>query len=374
MKIRFVTCLVLVVLSLVGGIHPAGGATLFGLVNTGELFASSDGGATWTVRASLAVYDAISIAAGETSDELFLITRSGLAYQSTDAGVNWTAVGAVAASDIADMLIRPNGDIFLLSETGILWQSTDNGVTFISLSTLAASNHVSLTADDSDNLYILTQTGEIARSTDEGVSWSTVGVVTTSEAVEIRAVDSDLFVLTGSGNVAKSTDQGISWTMVGTISQVHMSSLTLDGTDLIATSSEGLIASSTDGITWSWIGSINQLTVEALGNDTPTSTGIRPDVPPSISALHLDPPWPNPRSGRGGLTFISFTLPEPDAVAVELYNVEGKLVRQRPPEMFPKSDAHVIQWDAGELASGIYFVRLVTAQGFKAHRKLAVVR
>jgi hypothetical protein len=180
--------------------------------------------------------------------------------------------------------------------------------------------------------------------------------------------------LTGSGDVAKSIDQGATWMMVGTMSQVHMSSLTLDGTDLVAVSTEGLIASSTDGATWSWVGSINQLTVEALGNDTPTGTGIGPDRPPSITALYMNPPWPNPRSGQGGLTSFSFTLPEADAVAIELYNIEGKLVRRRAPQKVTESGMHVIQWDPGKLASGVYFARLETAQGLKAHRKLAVVR
>jgi photosystem II stability/assembly factor-like uncharacterized protein len=371
---RFVTCLVLVALCLAGGIHPAGGTTLFGLVDTGELFASSDGGATWTVRATLAISDAVGIAAGETSDELFIITRSGLVYRSTDAGVNWAAVGAVTADDVVDMLIRPNGDIFLLSRTGILWQSTDDGVTFTSHSILTASNHVSMTADDSDYIYILTQTGEVAKSIDEGVSWNTVGVVTTSEAVEIRAKDSDLFVLTGSGDIARSTDGCATWTIIGTISQVHMSSLTLDGTDLVAATTEGLIASSADGATWTWVGSINQLTVVSLGNDTPTGTGIGPDRPPSVTTLQLNPPWPNPISGQGGLTSFLFTLPQADAVTIELYNIEGKLVRRRPSEKFTESGEYIIQWDPGKLASGVYFIRLTTTQGLKAHRKLAVVR
>ena len=74
------------------------------------------------------------------------------------------------------------------------------------------------------------------------------------------------------------------------------------------------------------------------------------------------------------MTSFSFTLPEADVVAIELYNIEGKLVRRRPPEKFSESGEHLIQWDPGKLASGVYFARLVTGDGLRAHRKLAVVR
>ncbi|MFQ5510782.1 MAG: T9SS type A sorting domain-containing protein [Candidatus Krumholzibacteriia bacterium] len=354
---------------------PLHAATLFGLVDTGELFASGDGGVTWAARSALPASDAIAIGAGETSDELFLATRSGTVYRSTDTGVSWTAVGAVPAADVVAMLSRSDGSILLLTETGILRRSDDNGATFTSVATLTASNHVSLTADDGGgNLYALTRTGEVLKSADGGISWATVGVVTTPDAVEIRTVGLILYVLTGTGNVARSADQGVSWTTVGTISQVHMSGMTRAPGHLVATTSEGLVAASADGVSWSFVGSINQLSVVALGNDLPKATGIPGDRPPTFSAFELTALWPNPARGSAHPTTVSFYLPRPDGVALELYNIEGKLVAHRPREFFTVPGKHRIAWRAGELSSGIYFVRLTTGTGLTAHRKLAVVR
>ena len=373
MKTRSIAFLAFVVLC-ASSFHAASGATLFGLVDTGELFASDDGGVTWTVRSTLAVSDAIAIAAGESSDELFMATRSGMVFRSADGGLNWVVVGAVSASDVVEMAIRTNGDLYLLSETGTMWLSTDDGATFTPAATLTASNHTSLTGDaGGGNLYALTKNGEVARSTDFGSTWSVVGAVTVPDAVAIRAVGLHLFVLTGTGDVAKSTDQGATWIMIGTISQVHMTGLTTNGSNLVATTKEGLVATSGDATSWSFTGSINQLSVAAIGNDTPTVTGVGDRVP-SLSAFHMRAMWPNPAGNGGGLVSVRFELAASDRVGLRVYDVTGRLVGSAASVLYPVGGEHTMQLNAGNLASGVYFVRLVTASGLTAQSKLAIVR
>lgn len=356
------------------GSHPAGAATLFGLVDTGELFASSDNGATWVARAAVPVSDAVAIAAGASEADLCMATRSGLVYRSSDGGLTWAAVGAVAASDVVEMVIRENGDIFLLTEKGTLWRSTDDGATFTAVATLTASNHVSLTIDIKGGVfYALTRTGEVARSTDDGITWNVVGAVTTSDAVAIRFVKPDLYVLTGAGDVAKSADQGTTWIMVGTISQVHMTGLTTNDTDLVAVTEEGLAAASSDAVNWSFVGSINQLTVTAVGNDTPTGTGIGEAVPP-LPAFRVRSLWPNPAPGSDNAVTVLFELGEPGGVALNVYDVAGKRVGKHARRDFDRSGEYTLRWETGNLASGVYFVQLVTEGGLKAYAKLVIVR
>ena len=126
----------------------ANAATLFGLVDTGELFASSDGGVSWSVLSTLPVSDAMAIAAGETSSQLYLATGTGLVYHSADGGLNWNATGAVSAGNVVDMMIHSSGDIFLLTATGEIYLSGDDGVSFSATATLTASNHVALDGDE----------------------------------------------------------------------------------------------------------------------------------------------------------------------------------------------------------------------------------
>lgn len=370
---RKLSCILMVLLVVTTLVSPTHADTIFGLVNTGELFASSDGGASWTGLTTLPVSDAVGINAAASSSDLYLATRSGLLYNSTNAGLNWTVVGSVPASDVVDILIHASG-LFLLTEAGVLWKSTNGGITFVAAATLTASNHVSLAADDSGNLYALTKTGEIARSNDEGATWSVVGAVTTSAAVSVRAVDSDLFVLTDTGDIACSTDAGASWIMVGTASQVHMTAMTCNGTDLIIASREGLIATSADGSSWSWVGSINQLTVTALGNDTPTATGVRPVRGPEASRFAVLSLWPNPLGPFDETFHVSFRLPERSDVIVEVFDVGGHRVTSRPAETFEGGGVERMSWRAGYLRTGVYFIRLTTQGGATASAKLSVVK
>ena len=354
---------------------PANAATLFGLVDTGELFASVDGGVSWSVLSTLPVSDATAIAAAETSSELYLATESGLVYRSTDGGLNWTATGAVSASNVVDMLIHSSGDIYLLTKTGDIYLSSDDGVSFSAMATLTASNHVALDGDEGggDNLYTLTQTGEVAKSVDGGSTWNVVGAITTPDAVDIQSLGLDLYVLTGTGIISRSTDQGVTWMTVGTVSQVHMTGMTRDGQTWVTTTKEGLVATSTDATSWSFVGSINQLNVIAIGNDLPQATGIGPERPPSITVLSMSPPWPNPL-GAQGLVNIAFDLPVADVVSLQLFNPAGQLVVRRPAQRFPAAGEHTVSWAIPTLPSGIYFVRLATVQGLSVHRKLAIIR
>jgi len=272
------------------------------------------------------------------------------------------------------MAIRTNGDVFLLSATGTLWRSQDDGVIFGAIATLTASNHVSLTGDAGDgNMYALTRTGEVARSSDFGVIWTTVGTIATSEAVDIRAIGQTLYLLTGSGDVARSTDSGATWMMVGTASQVHMVALTPHQAGLTAVTKEGLVATSSDATSWSFVGSIDQLTVVAIGNDTPTITGI-PDQPPRLPEFLIRSLWPNPVGSLGESVTISFDLPRALSVSVETYDVLGQLVAKQALGFYEGAREQLLNVDVRSLSSGVYYIRLVTSSGLTAKKKLTIIR
>ena len=102
--------------------------TLFGLLDTGELYASADGGVNWAIRSTLPVRDAVALVAGATSSELLMASERGSFYRSTDAGNNWTAVGAIPASDVS-ALVGFQGRYLLLTASGSVYSSTDAGAT-----------------------------------------------------------------------------------------------------------------------------------------------------------------------------------------------------------------------------------------------------
>jgi hypothetical protein len=350
---------------------PALGTNLFGLIDTGEFYRSTNGGVSWSAIGAIPVRDAVGLAAGSSSSELYIASRSGTLYRSANGGTGWSAVGAVAASDVSGFALSPFGNVLVLTRSGTLYSSSNQGATFTAMATLVGSDWVCLTRGPLGRLYALTRTGQIAESRDQGATWATVGVVTASEAVAIRRLGSQLFVLASTGEVHRSINYGVSWTPVGTLSQGNMCALVDLDSQLVAAAKEGEVATSTDGGSWGWTGTINQLNVTALGTDTPQVTGVVDDSsPPRFAAIA---PYPNPRAGPGGSMF-AFTLPRAGGVRLEIFDVQGRLRAARAFEFFATGGYHAIRWEPASLNPGTYVVRLVTDSGQSACRKWTFVR
>ncbi|MGH7730917.1 MAG: WD40/YVTN/BNR-like repeat-containing protein, partial [Candidatus Eiseniibacteriota bacterium] len=306
---------------------PAEAATLYGLVDTGEIFSSADGGAVWSPLATLPVRDAAALAARLSSADLFLVGRSGSVYRSTTSGASWTPVGTIAAGDVVDLAIRPDGTLLVLTASGSLFASADLGASFTALAALTGSDFVSLGfATPAAAYYALTRSGSVYESADGGASWTPKGALAVPDAARIRAVQSSLYVLTGTGDVFRSNDLAVSWTPIGTLSQVGMVGLVRNGDDLAAASREGHLATSPDGVSWTWLGSINQLALTALASNEPATTGV--DLGAPGAARLLGAPYPNP--GADVLAF-RVDLPRDTEVTLDLFDVGGRLVARRGP-------------------------------------------
>ena len=66
--------------------------------------------------------------------------------------------------------------------------------------------------------------------------------------------------------------------------------------------------------------------------------------------------FPNPFSSS---TNISFSLPHPEKVKIQIYNLKGQLVETLLDEQKPAGN-HTMEWNAEQMSSGIYFIKLIT--------------
>lgn len=346
-------------------------ATLFGLVDTGELYSSPDAGVTWSPLGAIPLRDAVGLAAGSSATDLLIAGRSGTVYRSMNGGSTWSAVGSVAASDVAGLAIDYDGSVLVLAQTGTLYRSADQGASFTALATLTGSDWVSLARGSLGRLYVLARTGEVAESQDGGATWTTVGAATVSNAVSVRRRGSELFMLTATGEVARSMDYGGTWHTVGAMASSDMAALVDLGGLLVAAAGTGEIATSMNGTTWSWAGAINQLSVTALGTDSPQATGV--ELSAGTPRFLMRSPYPNPWVGRGDAAF-PFALARQDLVGLELYDIAGRLIARRDPEWFPSAGSFKIRWAPEGLAAGTYIVRLRTGSGASASVKWTLAR
>ncbi len=85
--------------------------------------------------------------------------------------------------------------------------------------------------------------------------------------------------------------------------------------------------------------------------------------------FYLSQNYPNPFNNQ---TCIQFTLPERSYVQLNIYNIFGQYVRTLVDQVKP-AGSHLVTWDAGEMASGLYFYQLETGK-FNQKRRMILLK
>lgn len=80
-------------------------------------------------------------------------------------------------------------------------------------------------------------------------------------------------------------------------------------------------------------------------------------------------PYPNPFNAQ---TTIQITLPIKDVMIVKVYDVNGSELKTLVHSIFD-SGTHTIKWDAGDLPSGIYFIRM-QSRNFVGTKKVSLIK
>ncbi len=168
------------------------------------------------------------------------LTRSGSVFASLDGGATFSLVGAsIAADHVALNRAGSGSGLLALTRTGLLVESGDAGVTWIPIGSITAFDLVALAGDDTGTLHALTSSGTIHGSDDAGATWPAVGTISQVGMTDLEVASGGTLLACGStGEVYASDDDGASWNVVGATGQLYTVAL---GTDrpLLATSDPG---------------------------------------------------------------------------------------------------------------------------------------
>jgi len=269
-------------------------------------------------------------------------------YQSNDGGDTWDII--YTHPNNVRQTLKADGDSLLFI----------NGAIKLSLDThdfeqLPASvYHIS-----SDGTYYGMGESGVEKSNDSGETWSTL--LRSSDIIEqdfIRSLEVDeinnkIYAISNTGRVYVSENEGENWGLNTEMHPVTIEHTTLapDGTLYLGSRSAGVFKN-TEGI--------NPLIT--ISNEGEPNTS----VPQQFT---LSQNYPNPFNPS---TTITYSISEPGAVSLTVYNLVGQEVAV----LFNGSQnggVYRVEFDASHLASGLYLYKLET-ENYSETRKMTLVK
>ena len=199
---------------------PSTSTRLYATTGNGDLFRSSDSGATWTRITPLVPSDCGFFLAVVQSDGAAYVVNCDGVYKSVDAGISWVRQDL---RDVGPFAGDPTNPLVLyaIAWDGVrlrIYKTTDGGTSWLPIGGDLPGNPltalVQLVVDPTlpSRLYLLNTDG-VYRSLDSGVTWNPANTGLPSAAFSSLALSSSaLFVAAGSYGIYKTADGGTSWT------------------------------------------------------------------------------------------------------------------------------------------------------------------
>ena len=371
--------------------------------NTGEIFASSstegifrstDNGVTWDQLnigiknqslSSLAVHQNGDVYAGSFN----------IIYKSTDVGLHWTQLTTnfpAKAGSVSNLVVSTQGNIIAgVDNAGVFW-STDNGATWAQKGTgLFASKINALVSTPSGKVFAATNAGIFFLDITPGANWIQLNSGLTATNVLSLCRDE-------SGRLFAGTDVSGVFSSIQTYNIAHQSSLGAPSlispannavnTPLAVTLAWNAVPSATkyqvtisrsadflavDTISgyltentftfaaqkqtqYYWhVQAMNDADVSLFSDSWTFTTGTNADVKANDLSSSLSI-YPNPSSSE---STVSFSLSEHSIITLEVLDPLGRIFATLAKGEY-ESGNHEVKFSAGDLASGVYFVRLQT--------------
>jgi hypothetical protein len=365
--------------------------------NNGIIVKTTDGGEVWLQKQSGNTNELFSIFFIDENTG-WAAGREGTILKSTDGGEDWqpqvtNTINVFRSVYFVDSntgwAVGQNGTILKSTNGGENWQTQTSGITDYLYEVYFADNNNGWVGCQDD--------GNILRTTNGGTNWQLVTTPSQSSIYSIFFIDpSTGWISTSDAEIYKSTDGGTSW-----FEQYHDQSLQyLVFTDnCFLNSNEGwvvgsygkIISTSDGGNSWeeqtsgvsSYLTSVdfvdhdNGWVVGKEGMILKSFPGNVTEIDGNESEINANTPsefalfenYPNPFNP---VTTISFQIPKSCCVSLKIYDVIGTEIATLVSENLP-AGKYEYNWDASNLASGVYFYRL-QGENFTSTKKMVLLR
>jgi hypothetical protein len=336
------------------------------------LYMSTDKGNHWkAINHGLPHKEIWAIAAGDTN--MIVGTWGGGLFLSNATDTSWTFSG-VDLSSIDDIMI--DGDNIYAGSYGEgISLSTDGGKNWNKIVTGLSEHYVHAIVKSKTNIIAGTSSG-IFSSSNFGQNWTSIdsGITNSTDIRGMIAKDTIVFAGTSGLGIYRSEDSGVSWDSISTgPSYSEVWCFAISGTNIFAgTYGGGVFLSTDNGFHWSEINegfpnddyvlSVMSICISEgyLYAGTKTGGVWKRSISEILGVKELTinngqmTIYPNPVNSS---LFVSFSLLAKSPVNISIYDMIGRKVSTLVDEVKDKGE-HSIKYNAEELRSGIYFVRL----------------
>lgn len=192
--------------------------------NTGQVFASTDGGITWSAFSARPSH--LSSASDVHFTSLFdgwvigQSSNTGALYHTTDGGGTWTPVTDFLGTYIAVDVEGSN--IWAANVGGRFYRSTDNGATWIQENLPGSPHNIKDMDFFNESIgYVVGTWGEVYRSNDGGITWEALVIPNSNDNfTDIHLLGSnELWLSTSTGVAYYSANAGQNWAILDIESQ-----------------------------------------------------------------------------------------------------------------------------------------------------------
>jgi photosystem II stability/assembly factor-like uncharacterized protein len=365
----------------------AGALTKFG--SYAGVYRSTDNGGTWSLIPKPAISEAQlgPVYGVDATGEVF-VGGSTRQLRSADDGNSWQQMVVDAGSPfdpvIGSFTIGLAGSMFASSQGSELWASDNYGDSWYEQGVFQDfTNFPSFAAASQNGLIFAGTQTSLARATGRtGEFWDSIpGAPAFGAGVAFGFLNTGLIVAGGTGGLFFSKDSGNYWAPItpawGTNSTYYILAVSQDGEIFIGTNSTngktgGISVSPDTGKTWKDISSgLTTDTINALAfNNSGTLFaatdngvfkyspsglgGVKEGSAGSQSSIVLDQNSPNPVNGT---TSIRFSLSEPGAISLSVFDPTGRMVAIVTNGYYAPGTYHV-SFNASSLSNGAYYYRL----------------
>jgi len=310
-----------------------------------KLYFSNDGGSNWM---DTGLSEWIHDIAFNSSGHVYTGTSNGI-FRLAESNDGWSHI-AFIDTFVSSLIVKEDNSIFVGTDYYGVYNSDDNGDNWL-YKGLFDTHIKCMGVDQNQNIYVGSSMGEeVYVSKNNGTDWQRTNL---NQVVEALAVTSKGFIFAGTFGSEQgpfvSYNTGDSWEQINAgMKDWSVNSFAVGPNDLVYARTWG------DGI-FIWVDS--------------TFTSIKMNTCNRISSLSLLQNYPNPFNPT---TAISYQLSAACRVELSVFNTLGQKVKILVSEEKP-AGIHSVTFDAGGLATGIYYYQM-KAGDFIAVKKMLLVR